>query len=160
MIEKDKEVQVIIKDISENIVSQIAPEEIDVFDEIADTYFNNPHLLDPNYQKAKDDPIGFGLTGMVEMTSPAALSVVTSIIVYIITQIWGATTSALLDEYKSRIKKLFNKNSNKKDVPAFTKEQLKRINDEIIKQALSSRLSEDQAKNIANALISSMVLNQ
>lgn len=155
---KDKEIQSVIKEVSQNIVEQIAPEEIDVFDEISDAYFNHPHLLDQKNQKSKDDPIGFGVTGMIEMMSPATLSVVTAVVTFIVTQVWGATTSVLLDEYKGKIKSLFNKKSDKKDVPTFTNEQLKRINDEAIKQALSSNLTEEQAKNIANGLIASMVL--
>jgi len=158
MIEQDIEVQNIIKEISQNVVEKIAPEEIEMFDEISDAYFNNPKLLEPKYHKEKDDPIGFGVEGIVEMMSPAAISVVTTVVGYIITQVWGATSSVLLDEYKSKLKSLFKKDNNGKNAVPISKEQLKEIKEKAMQQALASHLSEEQSNNLANALIASIVI--
>lgn len=86
MLEQDREIQDIIKDVSQNIINQIAPEEIDMFDEISHTYFNNPHLLNPKNKKTKDDPIGFGVGGIVDMMSPATISIVTTVVGFIATE--------------------------------------------------------------------------
>jgi hypothetical protein len=159
MIEKDKDIRETIKEVSFNLISELAPEEAEMFHEISDAYFNNPELL--SGLNSKDDPVGFGVDGIIEMVSPATLGVVTTVITYIATEAFGAAKGALTDELKSKIKSLFNKKTGEKasHVHTLTKEQLKLIRDKAISEGKAQKLSEEKATNLANALISSMVLN-
>lgn len=156
MSEKDTEIRETIKEISYDIINNIAPEETDMFDEISEAYFSDPSVFEK--KKSGDDPIGFGIESMTDMLSPAALSVVTTVVTYIAAEAFGAAKGALTDELKSRIKTLFNKKTEKKDAASFTQEQLKEIHDKAFNRGIELRLSEEQSENLANALIASMVL--
>ena len=155
---KDKELRETIDEVSYNLISNLAPEEIEMFDEISEAYFSDPAFFE--MRKSNDDPVGFGIESMTDMLSPAAFSVVTTVVTYIAGEAFGAAKGALTDELKSRIKSLFNKKSEKKDVTALTPEQLKEVHDKAVSRGMELRLSEEQPNNLANALIASMVLKQ
>ena len=159
MIENDKEIRSTIRDVSYNIVCEIAPDESDFFYEISDAYFSDPESL--KEKKSKEDPVGFGMEGVIEMISPATIGIVTTVITYIATEVFGAAKGALTDELKSRIKKLFNKDKTpeSKSETVLTPEQLKQIRDKAISEGLALNLSQDKATGLANALIASMVIN-
>lgn len=156
MTEKDKEIRETIKEVSYNIINDIAPEELDMFDEISDAYFSDPSVFEK--KKSGDDPIGFGIESMTDMLSPAALSVVTTVVTYIAAEAFGAAKGALTDELKSRIKSLFNKKTEKKEADELTPDQLREIHNKAVSRGIELHLSEEQSNNLANALIASMVL--
>ena len=158
MTEKDKEIRETINEISYNIINDIAPEEIDMFEEISEAYFSDPAVFEK--KKSGDDPIGFGIEGIMEMFSPAVMTVVTTVVTYIATEAFGAAKGALTDELKAKIKSLFNKKAEKKDDAALTPEQLKTVHEKAVSRGISLNLSEEQANNLANALIASMVIKQ
>lgn len=168
MMEKDNEMRSTIRDISFGIISEIAPEESEFFYEISDTYFTNPELL--KNKNAGEDPVGFGIEGVIEMISPATIGVVSTVITYIATEIFGAAKGALTDELKLKIKSLFDKNKNKesdksktgipenKNSVSLSPEQLKQIRDKAIEEGLALKLSSRKATELANALIANIVI--
>lgn len=171
MLESDKDIKETIRDVSFGIVSEIAPEESDFFYEISDAYFTNPELL--KNINSGDDPVGFGIEGVIEMVSPATIGIVSTVITYIATEIFGAAKGALTDELKNKIKSLFDKDKlnnkdkgtdiSKNNIPekentvALTSDQLKQIRDKAIEEGLALKLSNQKATELANALIASIV---
>ena len=165
MIEKDNDIRSIITDVSFGIISEIAPEESDFFYDISDAYYTNPGLL--KNDKSREDPVGFGIEGVIEMMSPATIGIVTTVITYIATELFGVAKGAVTDELKVKIKSLFNKNKDKsksdstenKSSPILTPEQLKNIHEKAFNEGLALNMSREKATELANALIASIVIN-
>lgn len=169
-MEKDNEIKATILDISYSVISEIAPEETEFFYEISDTCFTKPEIL--KNKTSSEDPVGFGIEGVLEMISPATIGVVSTVITYIATEVFGAAKGALTDELKAKIKSLFDKNRNKntgsdkaktnvaekKDTVALTPDQLKQIRDKAIEEGLALKLSSQKATELANALIANIVI--
>ena len=165
MIEKDKDIRSIITEVSFGIINEIAPEESDFFYDISDAYYTDPGLLKSD--KSREDPVGFGIEGVIEMMSPATIGIVTTVITYIATELFGVAKGAVTDELKIKIKSLFNKNKDKvksdnsenKSSPILTPEQLKKIHEKAFNEGLALNLSKEKATGLANALIASIVIN-
>ncbi|HMQ68363.1 MAG TPA: hypothetical protein PKA90_05220 [Ignavibacteria bacterium] len=166
MIEKDKDIRSVITGVSFDIINEIAPEESDFFYDISDAYYTDPGLLKSD--KSREDPVGFGIEGVIEMMSPAAIGVVTTVITYIATELFGVAKGVVTDELKIKIKSLFNKNKDKdkaksdssenKDSPILTQEQLKKIHEKAFNEGLALNMSKEKATELANALIASIVI--
>lgn len=59
-----------VQEISKSLVIQIAPEELDLFDELVEEYFQDP--TPPNVSSSTpDDPLGFGSAETLVAITPA-----------------------------------------------------------------------------------------
>jgi hypothetical protein len=158
----------VIKEISKGVVTQIAPEELDLFDELAQEYFEDPTPPDLS-SPARDDALGFGLAETVVAVTPTAMAMVTAVLGYLLTEAIKVTQQEGATAIKAKIKALFNpeEDANQaegsttkkdKDFPPLTKEQLEQVNKLARRQAMVFGLDAEQAKLMANALIGSLAL--
>jgi hypothetical protein len=164
---KTTEGRELIQEISKRVVNQIAPEELDLFDELVLEYFQNPSLPD-ELSKQKDNPLGFGLGETLIAISPAAAAMVNAVLSYLMTEVLKTAQDESAELIKKKVKELFNPekdndsafvHKNKKDIPPLTKEQLEQVRKLAIKQAMAFKVAPDKAQRMADSLIGTLALS-
>ena len=96
----------LVTEISKEIVTEIAPEELDIFDQLVRKYYENPQPPNLSVQD-KDEMLGFGLGELLVPFTPAITAMVTVALGYII--------KAAIDEFgksgaefaREKIQKIF-----------------------------------------------------
>ena len=152
-----------VEEVSKNIVTQVAPEELDMFDELVEEYFQNPTPPDRS-ATASDDPLGFGLGETLAAVAPAAAAMVSAVLTYIVTEAIKAGQEETTAIVKQKIKALFNPDKESpgqktdKEIPPLTKEQMEQVKKLARKQAIQFGIKPEQAEKMANALIGSLAL--
>lgn len=149
----------LIQDISKEIILDVAPEEIDLFDELVDEYFQDPQPPDTS-PAAKDDPLGFGIDEALVAATPAAAAVVQVILNYVTTDLFKVAREETAEAVRGKIKTFFRKEQNEEAEPEpLTKEQLEQIKKLARRQAMKFGMSADRADKMANSLVGLLVLH-
>ncbi len=147
-----------IEEVSKQIVTEVAPEELDLFDELIEGYFEDPAPPDLS-EAGSDDPLGFGLGGALVAATPAAAAVVSTVLTYVLTEALKTFQEESAEAIKTKIKKLFKPEEEAEDeIAELTDEQLKQVRRLAIKQAKTFGMEADQAKRMADALIGALAL--
>ena len=153
----------LVQEISKTIVDQVAPEEVDLFEELAEEYFENPSPPDSS-STAKDDPLGFGLNEALIAVTPAALAMVNGVLTYLTTDVIKVAQEETMEAVRLKIRELFR--AGKQDsapksineIPSLTKEQLELIRKVARKQAILFKMKPEQAEKMANGVIGLLAL--
>lgn len=143
-----------VESVSKQIVADVAPEELDLFDELLVEYFDNP--TPPEEVQAGETPLGFGLSATLVAVTPAAAAMVSSVLTYILTEVIKSFQKETAEVVKKKIKEIFNPEDNSPS--PLTKAQLEQINKIARKQAREFGMDADQARRMSNALIGSLTL--
>lgn len=174
-----------VADLTKEIVAEVAPEELDIFDSLLQEYYENPQPPDAS-AGASDDPLGFGLGETLIAVTPAATAMVYAVTSYIL----EAAVSQFKDEgaefARNMVKKLFQERRKKKKTgkepgakepgeaaeaaekapdaavsapPPLTQEQLKHAHEVAIAEARRFGMNEAQALVMADALLRGLVLS-
>lgn len=151
--------QKLIQEISKDIVIVVAPEEMDLFDELVMEYFQDP--TPPNVSESqKDDPLGFGIEETLIAVTPAAAAVANIVINHILTEFIKITESESAEAVKRKIKALFTPEiKDQTDPVPLTKEQLENIKKLARLQAIRRGVKPDRAEKIANELIGLLAIS-
>jgi len=144
----------LITDLSKDLVTQVAPEELELFDELIQEYFHDPRPQD-SAEADGDDALGFGLSEAVVVITPAAAAAVSSALGYILTEVLKSAQEEGAAVLGKKIKKLLNP---KDKTEALTTEQLKQIRRLALTQAKLFGVEANQARQMADALVGSLVL--
>src|SRR4051812_7590548 len=123
-----------IQEISKSIVIQVAPEEVELFDDLVMEYFENPTPPDLS-ASATDDPLGFGLSETLVAVTPAAVAIVSAVLSHLMTESVKAAQEESAEVIKKKIKALFSPEKKDegsaqkegKDLPQLTKEQMEQV---------------------------------
>jgi len=154
----------LVQEFSRDIVVVVAPEEIDLFDELVMEYFQDRTPPDLS-AKPKDDPLGFGLGEVLIAATPAVAAMVDVVLNYLVNEIVKAAQGESAELIKRKIKGLFNpkkdeitEKSDEDNVVPLTKEQLEQVKKLAHKQAIKFGIGSEKADRMANALIGSLAL--
>ena len=155
---KSSEGRKFIQEISKDIVVEVAPEEMDLFDELVMEYFQNP--TPPDFSVSpKDDPLGFGIGETLVAVAPAAAAMAEVVLNSLMNESLRTAQEESAELVKRKIKSLFNsKQKEAKDPIPLTKEQLEQVRKLAIKQAIKFGIGPEKAEKMANALIGSLAL--
>ena len=149
----------LIQELSKRIVVEVAPEELDLFDELVTEYFEDP-TPPKESEPPKDDPLGFGIEETLIAVTPAATAVANIIINYLLAEVIKITESEQAENVKRKIKALFRSENKDKDGPApLTKEQLQIVRKLARKQAIKFGIGPEKADRMADALVGSLALD-
>jgi len=116
--------------------------------------------------------LGFGLGDAVELLTPAALAIVSSVLTFLVAEMTKATKAESASLIQERVRQLFKKFQPSVNNPAnnaavnqqgkqrlhLTTEQLTQIRAIALKQAQQMKLSETRAKMLADAIVGSLVI--
>ena len=144
----------LITDLSKQMVTQVAPEELDLFDELIEEYFDDPSPPDLS-ESDDDDALGFGLNGVVVAITPAAAAAASSVIGYIVSEVLKAAQEESAAVLVSKVRKLFN---SKDESESLTTEQLRQVRRLALSQAKVFGMETSQARSMADALVGSLAL--
>jgi ABC-type Fe3+ transport system substrate-binding protein len=109
-----------ITQVSQSVVSEIAPEELVLFDDLLQDYFKNPTPPDLS-AKASDEPLGFGLEGVLIALTPAAAAALKAVVDYLL----GPTAQGVMKEGSAAIVNKVKQLLNPADKSAPAGEQAK-----------------------------------
>lgn len=133
-----------IEDVSKQLVGDVAPEELEFFDELAKEEKKST-------VSSGDEELGFGLSGALEFVTPATISVVTAVFTFLGSEILKASGKEVAGAIVSSLKSYFFGPSN-----AFNAEQLARVGEIAEKTAKQKGLNEKTAKKLTESLIASL----
>jgi hypothetical protein len=160
MFVNSSEGQVVVQELSKRLVSQLAPEELEMFDELYAEYRANPV---PPVNVDNNDPLGFGITDIVAVVTPAAGAAASATVAYLASEIIKSAKDESAAVIQGKIKALFNPEKKKPqadpDPSPLSKELLEQIKKLAVKSARSQGLSPKKAEQIALALVGQLVLS-
>jgi hypothetical protein len=142
-----------ISEVSKEIVAQVAPEEVELFDDLAAEYYANPQPPDLA-ARASDDPLGFGLDAGIVAATPAVMAMVSVAFGFV----WQAAVDSFKTESQDfiahKVKELFQgkKQESAPKTLALTPAQLKEVRRLCIKEATDFGMCDKDAGQMADAL--------
>ena len=149
----------LVGDLSRDLVTQVAPQELPLFRANSEIFFRNPDELAVN-RKAKDDMLGFGDGGIIVLITPVVLMVTQQVVLFVIEQVKKSAQeqgSALIDESVKKMFKKFRPADGKKPNP-LTADQLAQVRKVALKKAQELKLSDERARLLADALVGSLAI--
>lgn len=146
--------QAFLSELGREIVAQVAPDEIEVFDELAEEYFMDPSpsQLEP---RSSDDALGFGLDSIMMAATPAVMGatmVVFSFVAQVATQILVDQSAEFT---RSRVKRWLLRKQPEPIV--LSQEHLARAHQLAMEEAARHGLNEAVARQMADVLIRRLV---
>lgn len=151
------EERALVEELSRGMVAKIAPEEVDLFDELMQEYFENPEPPDPT-ATASEEKLGFGLGGVLVAVTPAAAAVVGKVLEYLVKEIIKTVNEEAPKIVMERLKVLFFPKEKDGGALPLTTDQLKQIHDLAYEQALVFGVAVNQAQVMAKAMVGSLAL--
>ena len=122
----------LVSRVSFEIVKDIAPEELDLFGDYTDAFFNNPRAFEEKDSKKREKMLGFAIpAGTAELVTGTVLPLV-----------FGAVTDYL----------------KRKTEGKFGNEDVRKLRDDTYNTLLSSGMSKQKAELIADSLAGKMLL--
>lgn len=159
----------LVAQLSYDVVGAVAPEEQEIFDELLEEYYQPP--ITGGRPPESNDPLGFGLEGMVHVATPAVIALVTTFLNHVFTEAMKTLQDESVEAVKQKIKALFAvEKKEKADAPgevppepkakliAFEREQLALIRKAAIQEARKRGASAEEAERMANALFVRLTL--
>jgi hypothetical protein len=138
--------------LSYEVAKDVAPDELDLFDDIKEEFLKNPDafvLKEP--RKKEEKMLGFGGSGVEQFVITAVLPIVWSVLSYI--------AKAGIESFKDAAAKKVDgvvKKTVLGDAP-LSKEKIKEIREYAIATALTQGMDEKKAVVIADSLIGKLV---
>lgn len=147
-----------IREISQDIVAELAPEELEFFDELIEEYFIDPTPPDLSDSEG-DEQLGFGAGVVLATATPAAAAMASAVLTFILTEITKAVQKESTEVIKRTIKAIFNPEKQEKEGPSpLTKEQLAQVKRLARRQAREFGMDADLARKMADALVGRLAL--
>ena len=143
----------LIAEVSKELVAEIAPEELELVDDLLDDYY-----ADPKVHQVRESPLGFGGDYLAASTPVIAMALHT-VFNFILNEVWVATqkeSSLLIAE---KMKALFNP-TKKKSEPGLelTSAQLEKAKQLIKKEAMRGGMKPKKAEDLALKIIARISL--
>lgn len=144
--------QKLIADISKTIVGEVAPEEIDLFDELLHDYFANPAPPDLT-AKPVDDPLGWGVGEvMVDATKATAAMVSASL---------GFIADSTQDQTGSQLRQyLAAKQQDPATSPLLSSDLLGALRQVALTTARQYGMEAERADAMVNAMLVTLMLGE
>jgi hypothetical protein len=172
----DKEQAQLISEVSRDLVTQLAPGELPVFEATRESYFEDPDRV-LRGEHTKDEILGFGLEGMVGQMTPVILAVMTQVIAFLSGELKKQLQTESQGFLSDVVKKMFKKFRQRMDPesakapaaaaapptapaepPAVPANLLSRVREVTLQNASRLELPKDRAEMLADAVVGSLVL--
>jgi hypothetical protein len=149
--------QALVAELSRELVSEVAPEELDLFDDLAGEYLANPNP--PHATRGPgDDALGFGMGEALSAVTPAAMAALSVMIPLV--------TNMALDLFKSEgadfIRQMVKEKLSGKKPVGFnlTPAQLQKARELAFAEAKRFGLKKAEADRLADALAGRLAMGQ
>jgi hypothetical protein len=147
--------QQLIGEISKELVTQIAPEEMDMFDELLQDHFENP--ASPT---ATDDPLGFGAEIMVAVT-PVIAGIMGIVIQFLLDEVIKAAKQESSTAIAQKVRAILNLSPQKNDESLeLTKAQLAQTEEIVRTTAIRRGMAATEASELALIVVGRISLSK
>ena len=140
-----------IADFSKQLVSRLAPEELDFFDELEANFQRDPRPYKP--ASVEEDPLQFGLHDAAPLITPAAIAATTAVFHYlgsIFSEVTKNVASTLL---KERVGRILSSGSHRLLVKPEQLEEVRRMaRHEALKYGVTESIADAMADDIVRSL--------
>ncbi len=151
----------LVEELARSVLEQAAPEELVIFEETAQEYFDDPQaVLDP---KRRDEAVGFGLD--VALLTPYVLAVATPVLTFLLDAVVTAAKSEAKPVVGDLVRRLFRRlrpgpdPGPADDAPvALTAEQSAQVREVALARATDLGLPEAQARLLADSVVGGLVV--
>lgn len=148
--------QAVIAELSKEVITEVAPEELELFDELLQEYLEHPKPPDLSIVGA-DDPLGFGLENVVVAATPAIAAAISAGITFLLTVVWQADAGSPVALIKQKIQQRVQR---KRDADlGLSKEQLTQLKQIVHSTVLRFGTEQTVAGQISDAVIVTLVLS-
>jgi hypothetical protein len=148
--------QALAGELAQLILDRVAPDELVIFDETAEEYFQDPQaVLDP---KRREEAVGFGLD--LALLTPYVLAVASSVVGWLVTTVADAAREESKPVVASFIRRLFRRGEGTAPEPVqpLTIEQARRMRDIAYQRAKALGLVDGQAALIADSVVGAVLI--
>jgi hypothetical protein len=151
----------LVSDISRDLVATVAPQEMPLFRAQSEAYFKDPAKALKG-ETGKDGMLGFGAGEAASFLTPIILAVVVGTIKYITEEVKKSAATDNPKETAEIVQDMFKKfrrpeTTKVEPTPTLTPEHLQEIHQKVIIQARQLKVPESRSKQLADALIRSLV---
>ena len=143
----------IVKELSKELIADIAPEEIELVDDLLNDYYANP-----NMHRSKDNPLGFGSEILVASTPVVAMAL-QAFFNFLLTTVWVSVQKEGAAVIAQKVKNLINPAPHKTE-PALglNQEQLNTAKQLIKKEAMRGGMTPKKAEDLALKIVARIAL--
>lgn len=149
----------LIVQLSRELLEEVAPEELDLFDELATEYHANPVPPDRS-ARTRDDALGFGLDAELIAISPAVIAAMTACLNFIV----GIISESLKNQgetfINAQLKKLFEGKKPTDSSLSLDTEQLRHVRKLTLHEARRFGMGKAEADKLADALIGRLAMGK
>lgn len=146
----EQSMRILTNEFAQQILQQVAPEELVLYNATADEYFTDPHaVLNP---KGRDEALGFGLELL--MLTPVVISVAQTVLQWLASAAVEAAIKESTPSVMSYVRRLFggaDENSVAQPASRLTPEQAKHVREIAYNQAVTIGLEPEKAALIADS---------
>jgi hypothetical protein len=151
----------VVTELSKELVAEVAPEELELVDELLDDYYANPAV-----HETKDDPLGFGSEILAAATPVIAMALQT-LFNFILNEVWVSAQKESAVLIAEKMKTLFHpeKTSSPKEKKAdppldleLSPEELEKAKQLIKKEAMRGGMKPKKAEELALRIIGRIAL--
>ena len=142
----------LVKEISKEIVAGIAPEEMELVDELLEDYYANPVV-----PENKDNPLGFG-SELLAASTPVIAMALQTLFNFVLNEVWVSAQKEGAVLIAQKMKALLHPDKEKAE-PALglTQEQLERAKKLIKKEAMRGGMNPKKAEDLALKIVGRIV---
>ena len=143
----------VVTQLSRELVAEIAPEELELVDELLEDYYANPTV-----HESKDHPLGFGSEFLAAAT-PVVAAALQAFFNFILNEVWVSAQKESAELIAGRMKALFNPGKKKAEPTLqLTEGQLEKAKQLIKKEAIRSGMKPKKAEDLALKIIGRIAL--
>ncbi|SQD96836.1 conserved hypothetical protein [Parafrankia sp. Ea1.12] len=148
----------LVAEVAQFVLRDAAPDELVIFDEVAEEYFRNPKKA--LSQQQRDEAVGFGLDEILLI--PYVLDIVTVVLTSLASFVTDTALGVAEPKFRQFIRRLFrlgSDTSSKTDDAdkELSREQIRLIRKTSYDRAIELGLDEDRASILADSIVGKMV---
>jgi len=143
----------VVTELSRELVAEIAPEELELVDELIDDYYANPTI-----HETKDNPLGFG-SELLAASTPVIAMAIQALFNFVLNEVWVSAQKESAVLIAQKMKALINPTKEKAE-PALglTPEQLEKAKQLVKKEAMRGGMKPKKAEDLALKIVGRIAL--
>jgi hypothetical protein len=142
----------LVDELAKHVLSDVAPEELAVFDETAEEYHQDPRgVLSAS---GRDEAVGFGLD--IALLTPYVLAVAGAVVSFLVDTVGDAAKKEATPVIGDWVHRLFRRgrgDRTAKDEPHLSPEQAAEVRKVALARAHDLKLPEEKARLLADAIV-------
>jgi len=148
-----RESKELTREITKDIINDIAPEELRFVDDLIDDYYSDPII-----HKSNDNPLGFGSDLLVAST-PIIIMTLNTVFNFILNEVWVSTQKESAVLIASKMKALFNPTKKTGADLQLTSKHLSIVKQLIKREAIRGGMKSQKAEDLALKIVGRISLD-